>query len=127
MEILFKFIKFGIVGFSGVIIDFGITYLLKEKLKIQKFLANAIGFLTAASSNYAFNRIWTFKSENPEVAVEFTNFFIVSVIGLGINSLVLWVLNAKFNLNFYFSKLIAIIVTTFWNFMANYLYTFAAQ
>ena len=126
MELIFKFIKFGVVGFSGLIIDFGLTYICKEKLKIQKFVANAIGFTFAASSNYFFNRVWTFRSVNPEVGVEFANFFFVSVIGLGINSLVLWLLNAKFNLPFYFSKLIAIIVTTFWNFMANYLYTFAS-
>jgi len=124
MEIVIKFIKFGVVGFSGLLIDFGITYLLKEVFKIQKFLANAIGFLTAASSNYVLNRIWTFQSTNPDVAVEFGKFFFVSVVGLGINSLVLWVLNAKFKLNFYFAKLLAIIVTTFWNFIANYLYTF---
>ena len=126
MELILKIIKFGVVGFSGVAIDFGFTFLLKEKLKVQKFVANGIGFLIAASSNYFFNRVWTFKSNNPEVALEFTNFFIVSIFGLGINSLILWMLNAKFNLNFYFSKLIAIIVTTFWNFMANYLYTFAS-
>ena len=125
MELILKLIKFGIVGFSGVIIDFGITYLGKEKLKIQKFIANALGFITAATSNYIFNRIWTFQSTNPEVVIEFTKFLFVSIIGLGINSLVLWVLNTKFNLNFYFSKLLAIIVTTFWNFVANYLYTFA--
>ena len=125
MELLLKFIKFGIVGFSGVFIDFGITYLCKEVFKIQKFISNAIGFLIAASSNYLFNRIWTFESTNPEVAMEFSKFLFVSIVGLGINSLVLWVLNAKFKLHFYFSKLIAIAVTTFWNFIANYLYTFA--
>ncbi|HAW52827.1 MAG TPA: glycosyl transferase family 2 [Flavobacteriales bacterium] len=121
---LIKFIKFGVVGFSGMIVDFGITYLFKEIFKIQKFVANAIGFLTAASSNYIFNRIWTFHSANPDVVMEFGKFFFVSVIGLGINSLVLWVLNTKFNLNFYFAKLLAIIVTTLWNFIANYIYTF---
>lgn len=67
MELIFKFIKFGVVGFSGVAIDFGFTYLFKEKLKVQKFAANALGFMIAASSNYFFNRIWTFKSDNPEV------------------------------------------------------------
>ena len=126
VELIFKIIKFGVVGFSGLIIDFGLTYLFKEKLGIQKFIANGIGFTTAASSNYLFNRIWTFRSNNPEVMAEFTDFFFVSLIGLGINSLVLWLLNAKFKLPFYFSKLIAVIVTTFWNFMANYLYTFAS-
>jgi len=125
VELVLKFLKFGVVGFSGVFIDFGLTYFFKEKLRIQKFVANAIGFMTAASSNYFFNRVWTFNSNNPEVAIEFTNFFAVSLIGLGINSLVLWILNDKFNMNFYLSKLVAIAVTTIWNFIANYLYTFA--
>ena len=124
--LLIKFVKFGLVGFSGLLIDFGLTYLFKEKLKVQKFVANAIGFLTAASSNYVFNRIWTFESSNPEVVVEYGKFLFVSIAGLGINSLVLWVLHEKFKLNFYFAKLLAIVVTTFWNFIANYLYTFAA-
>lgn len=127
MDLIFKFIKFGIVGFSGLIIDFSLTYLCKEKLKIQKFVSNGIGFATAASSNYILNRVWTFHSSNPEVAGEFKDFFIVSIMGLGINSLVLWLLNAKFGLPFYFSKFVAILVTTFWNFAANYLYTFAGS
>ena len=71
---LVKFIKFGIVGFSGVFIDFGITYVCKEWLKIQKYMANSIGFTVAASSNYFLNRIWTFKSQNPDIAPNTPNF-----------------------------------------------------
>ena len=69
-----KFIKFCIVGFSGVFVDFGITFLFKEVFKVQKYLANAIGFTTAASTNYLLNRIWTFQSHNPAIAQEFTRF-----------------------------------------------------
>jgi putative flippase GtrA len=50
---------------------------------------------------------------------------IVSVIGLGINSLALYILTDKLKWNFYFSKLIAIAVTTIWNFLGNMLFTFA--
>ena len=124
MGILVKFIKFGLVGFSGLIVDFGLTYLFKEVFKVQKFLANAIGLMSAASSNYVLNRIWTFESNNPDVALEYGKFIFISAVGLGINSLVLWVLNEKFKLNFYFAKLLAIVVTTIWNFMGNLLYTF---
>lgn len=123
-DLISKFIKFGVVGFSGVFVDFGITFLCKEKLKIQKFVSNAIGFSIAATTNYVFNRIWTFHSENPEVFVEFSKFFGISIIGLGINSVVLWFINEKLKTNFYFAKLFAIGVTTLWNFTANYLYTF---
>ena len=69
-ELFNKFIKFGVVGASGVIVDFGFTFLGKEIIKIPKYVANAIGFTIAASTNYLLNRIWTFHSQNPEIAVE---------------------------------------------------------
>jgi len=125
MNIIIKFIKFGFVGFIGLIIDFSITWLLKEKLKLNKFIANGTGFATAASVNYIINRVWTFQSANPDVKGEYFSFIIVSVIGLGINSFVLWFFIKKFKLNFYFAKLIAIGITTIWNFGANLLFTFA--
>ena len=74
-ELVLKFLKFGMVGFSGLVVDFGITWLFKEKIKIERFIANAIGFSVAATSNYFLNRIWTYESHNPKVMVEFTQFF----------------------------------------------------
>ena len=120
-----KLLKFVIVGSSGMIIDFGITYLCKEILKINKFLSNGIGFVLAATSNYFLNRNWTFNSQSENIGTQYAQFMIVSAIGLGINSLVLYLLNEKLKWNFYFSKLIAIAITTIWNFFANLLFTFA--
>jgi len=124
-EFLLKFLKFGIVGFSGVFVDFGVTYVCKEWIKIQKYLANSIGFIAAASSNYILNRIWTFKSQNPDVATEYTEFFVISLVGLGLVNLIVWLLHGKLKWNFYLSKLFAIGVVTIWNFLANYYITFA--
>ncbi|MFZ4547377.1 MAG: GtrA family protein, partial [Bacteroidales bacterium] len=44
--------KFGAVGATGVVVDFGFTWVSKEKFKIQKYVANTIGFTFAATSNY---------------------------------------------------------------------------
>ncbi len=123
--LLAKFLKFGVVGGSGVAVDFLFTWIFKEKLRVQKYVANALGFCIAATSNWYLNRIWTFESQNGEVLREFVDFFAVSLIGLGINSLVLWLLTDKLKWNFYLAKLGAIGVTTVWNFVANYIYTFA--
>jgi putative flippase GtrA len=122
--ILLKFLKFGVVGASGVLVDFGITYLCKEIFKIPKFISNAIGFCIAASSNYLLNRVWTFESHNPNVGFEYLRFFLVSLIGLVINTLILWLLHQKLKWNFWFSKLCAIAVVTVWNFIMNLLFTF---
>lgn len=122
---LFKFIKFGLVGFSGLLVDFGTTYVLKEWLKVQKYIANSIGFTVAASTNYILNRVWTFQSTAPDIGREYTSFFIISLIGLVINNLILWIIVSRLKWNFYLSKLIAIGVVTIWNFLANNYITFA--
>lgn len=122
--LLWKFLKFCLVGFSGMIIDFGTTWLLKEKRKINKYIANSAGFILAATSNYIFNRFWTFQSENTEVVAEYVSFVLISLIGLGINNLVLYLLTDRMSFNFYLSKLFAIVVVTFWNFSMNCMITF---
>lgn len=124
-EFILTFIKFGIVGFSGFVLDFGITYLLKEKLKVNKFLANSLGFSIAVINNYLLNRYWTFESDNLNYVQEFSLFIIISLVGLAINNLVLYFFNEKCKLGFYISKLLAIGVVMIWNFLMNYFITFS--
>lgn len=122
--LILKFIKFCAVGASGLAIDFGFTYLFKDKWHYNKYIANSIGFVLAASSNYVLNRYWTFNSQNANIGLEYLDFIFVSIIGLGINNLALWFIHSKSGFPFYGSKIGAIGVATFWNFAANYLYTF---
>jgi len=119
---VYKFIKFIVVGFSGMIVDFSITILLKEIFKVHRYVANSAGFIAAASSNYLLNRIWTFESKNPQVFAEYGTFIIISAIGLVINNFFLWLFEKK--LNFYIAKFVAIIITSLWNFTANYYLNF---
>ena len=124
-DLILKFVKFGVVGASGMAVDFGFTFLSKEIIKIQKYIANAIGFTLAATSNYFLNRWWTFHSHNPHIGIEYSKFLMISILGLGINTFVIWFLVSKYNRNFYISKLFAIGVVTLWNFVFNMIFTFA--
>ena len=131
-ELFIKFIKFGIVGFSGMIVDYGFLFLFKEVVGVPALIANAISFTLAASWNYMLNRIWTFRSKERQIGVEYLKFIAVSVIGLGISTLTLWVMglllpewNADWR--FYLLKLVAIAVTTIWNFFGNLLFTFKTE
>ncbi len=58
------------------------------------------------------------------MVTEYFSFIGISIIGLGINNLIIYILTEKFKLNFYVSKIIATIIVTVWNFFANYLFTF---
>ena len=122
-----QFIKFCVVGGTGVVVDFGITFLFKEKLKLNKYIANSLGFMAAASTNYLLNRWWTFRSHDPEVAQQYVQFVGISAIGLILNNIIIYLLNDKALLNFYLSKLIAIGLVTLWNFFMNYYFTFTGK
>ncbi len=122
--IALKFFRFVLVGASGLIIDFGLTYLIKEKLKLNKYVANGVGFFTAATSNFFINRSWTFNNMGPDVGGQYLKFLLFSLIGLVINSVIVWVLNDRLKKNFYISKAVATIIVTLWNFISNFLFTF---
>ena len=119
-----QFFKFCVVGGSGVFVDFGVTYLCKEWLKLNKYVANSLGFLCASTSNYILNRIWTFQNENPDITGQYLRFLGIAAVGLVINNATIYVLHGRFRLNFYLAKLFAIGVVTFWNFFMNYFFTF---
>lgn len=133
-QITLKFLKFGIVGASGAVIDFGLTALCKGILGIPELLANAIGFTLAATSNYYLNRVWTWKSKSKDVGIEYAKFFFVSLIGLGLNSLIVFLLkdisiiprfiNTTLDWDFWIAKIIATAIVMVWNFLANNFFTF---
>ena len=98
-------------------------------------------FTAAASSNYFLNRVWTFRSHDRQVGVEYLKFLAVSVVGLGINNGVLWLSSRLWPVAyqssiallgvdvdvFYLFKLLAIAVTTLWNFFGNMIFTFRSR
>ena len=123
-ELIIKIIRFGIVGASGTVVDFSITYLFKEKIKINRYGANGFGFLAGASSNYIFNRIWTFQSQNPNILNEYLTFLGLASVGLLINTCLLYLFETKLKVSFYKAKFLAILGTMFWNFLSNYFFNF---
>ena len=130
-SLVLKFLKFGVVGASGFVIHGGLLYLLRDVVGINQFLANVIGFVAAASSNYVLNRVWTFRSREKQVGVEYLKFILVSVVGLGINTGSLWLLtrlipawSGEGDWRFYILWAVAVGITTLWNFFGNMLFTF---
>lgn len=108
---------------SGLVIDFSLTWLFKDVFHVNKFLANAIGFTAAVLSNYFINRIWTFKN-SAKIGRQLAAFVTVSLIGLLLNSLIIYLFNNLLSFNFYHSKIIAVALVFFWNFSANYFFVF---
>ena len=125
MELLVRILKFGVTGLLGMAIDFGVTWLCKEKIKINKYVANALGFIFAVTNNYLINRVWTFQSTNIHWGTEFSKFTVVSIIGLALNTGIIYLFHQRKNgTNFYVAKFFAIAIVFVWNFIANLMFTF---
>jgi len=121
---IIKFIKFLSVGLSGMIIDFSITFICKEKIKLNKYVSNSIAFCIAQGWNFYWNKHYTFDSNNPDNSSEFYWFIGISIISLFIYNGIVWIGVNRMNIHFYLSKVIGIFVITFWNFFAHLLITF---
>ncbi len=119
-----RFLKYGLSGIAGMIIDFSVTWICKEKLLVNKYLANSLGFSMAVINNFLLNRYWTFENTDHLFAWQLTKFVLVSIMGLVINNLLLYLLLKNANRNFYFLKTIVIALVFCWNYFANFLFTF---
>ena len=122
-----RFIRFGLVGLSGVFVDMAVLYLLHDSTTLglpltrSKIIAGEIAII----NNFLWNDSWTFaditmqQQEWRQRLKRFLKFNMICLAGLVLNVLVL---NLVFNFmirNAYIANLIAIAVATVWNFWVN--------
>jgi dolichol-phosphate mannosyltransferase len=118
-----QFVKFGIVGASGLLVNFVIAHVLQRGTALSDFTDFAIGFMAGGVSNYFLNRIWTFRSSrNPWV--EGLQFLIVSAIALVIGKIIFAVAAHYGFHHFSTTWLIATLGGMFVNFFLNKYWTF---
>lgn len=116
-------VKFALVGSIGMVVDFSFTYLMKEWLFFNAYVATGIGFSIASVSNYYINSYWTFNSSVPLLLRKFILFVGISTFGLGINISMIFIFQ-YLGVPFYISKLMAISFVFFWNYILNRSVTF---
>jgi putative flippase GtrA len=119
-----KFIRFCIVGFLSFIVDFSLTYICKEKLHWNKYIANTTGFLTSSIVNFVLNRIWAFNSKDEQMTKQAVLFAISTVAGLVLGNGMVYLFADLLGIHFYIAKLISIAVMMIWNFTFNDLVIF---
>jgi dolichol-phosphate mannosyltransferase len=122
-----RFIRFGLVGLSGVFVDMTILYLLSDPTTLGWPLTRSkiIAAEVAIINNFFWNDAWTFadiamrQQQWHQRMKRLLKFNIICLFGLVLNILVL---NLVFNFiipNRYIANLIAIAVATIWNFWIN--------
>ncbi len=137
-----RFIKFGLVGAFGAIIDFAIFNLLIQLLNIKPLYASIVSFIYAVLSNFFLNRYWTYPdSRLKPFQHQFFQFFIVSIVGLGIRTVLFKPFENFFTsltenlfpktffltpttIGYNLTLALLILIVMFWNFFVNRFWTY---
>jgi putative flippase GtrA len=113
-------IKYGFVGGTCTVVDFGILFILTHNFNVFYILSSLISFSVGTLLNYYLCTLWIFKIRAVENKnLEFFYYIIITSVGLCLTTLIRWLFTDKFKLNFMLSKLIATFVTVWWNFSAR--------
>jgi putative flippase GtrA len=120
-----QLIKFGIVGGSGYLVNLAVFAFLAGSLDLHHLAAAVGAFCVAVTSNFLWNRYWTFGPGDGPASFQAVRFFTVSLAALGLNLVVLEVLLAGGGIGELSAQAIAVAVAMPFNFLGNKLWTFA--
>ncbi len=141
-KLIDQFIKFGLVGFLSFCIDYGIglatlnlimAFTAESFFEVASVIASAVGFGISVIVNYILSFKFVFvRKENLNRKAEFIIFVILSVVGLIINAIIIWICvgpvysasaflqqNASYNVVYTGAKLIATVIVMVYNFITR--------
>ena len=91
-DLLKQIMKFGIVGVLCFFIDFIVFKVSSSLLGIHYTIASALGFTISVIVNYILSMKFVFEGkEDMSRKKEFVTFVILSIIGMGLNTLIIYV------------------------------------
>jgi putative flippase GtrA len=118
-----QLLKFGVVGGSGYLINLGVFAFLSGNLGVFHTVAAVGAFCVAVTSNFLWNRYWTFGPGEGLAHMQAARFLAVSVACLVINLVVLELLVGS-GMGELAAQAIAVAVAMPFNFLGNKLWTF---
>lgn len=138
-----RFLRFATVGIIGAVVDFGTFNLLTTYAGLTAVVASVFSFIAAISSNFTWNRYWTYPdSRSKPLNRQLIQFSVVSIFGLLIRTPIIAILEPYFTRLFTgfdflpigfitaefladnIALAIAVIVVMFWNFFINRYWTY---
>lgn len=118
-KLLNQILKFGLVGCTAFVIDYVLLYFCTEFLHIHYLISSIISFTVSVIFNYILSIKWVFDVKKKQDVKDFVVFIILSVIGLGINSLIMYVMVEKFGVYYMLSKIVSTAVVMVYNFITR--------
>ncbi|WP_230398881.1 GtrA family protein [Novisyntrophococcus fermenticellae] len=119
-SLLQQVVRFGFVGGTAFLIDYGIMILLTEVFSINYLVSSGISFSISVIYNYIMSIHWVFNVDKEKSGTaNFMIFLILSIIGLGLNQLIMWLMVDKADVFYMISKIVATAVVMIYNFITR--------
>lgn len=119
-----QFVKFGIVGASGMIVNLILFTILQRETALPVWLDFSLGFMLGGVSNYFLNRVWTFRSTG-HAGREGVQFLTVSFIALLVGDTVVYLMETRLGIHRHHTVwLVSTLAGVFVNFFLNKYWTF---
>lgn len=117
-KLINQILKFGVVGGIAFVIDYGILFLLAKVIGLNELISAAISFVISLTFNYFASTKWVFdaKKQTPKEVIIFV---LLSVVGLGINELLIYLGTTKMHIDVMIVKLFATAVVMVYNFITR--------
>lgn len=116
---MLQLIKFGVVGVIAAFVDVGVLVILKELLHIDVLISSAISFSASVTVNYILSMSFVFRGKNQSKFKEFVIFVFLSLGGLCINQLILWIGIKCASLYYLTVKFLAMVIVPIYNFLTR--------
>ena len=112
--------NFVIVGCTVTLLDFIMLHLFVERAEMWYLAAAALAFIISTVINYILSMKFVFKGrEGRSRKEEFIVFAILNLIGLGLTTLLMWLLVDKAHLYYMFAKVFTSATVMFWSFFSR--------
>jgi len=122
-----RFVRFALVGLSGVFVDMPIFWALYNYTSLPDLIAILPAYAAATVWNFMLNDAWTFRDRREKTKrsklVRFGKYALVSLPPLAYRLGAYWPLKELSDLQYMLAYTIAIAVGMAWNFGVNFLWT----
>ncbi len=118
-----RFIRFGIVGASGILVNSGALWIFVEKLKIPLWLASPLAIAVAIFYNFSLNDLWTWRDSRDSRKFKYLDrvwrYYLSALLGALINYLILMALTNYYSVYYLIANLIGIAAGMISNFILS--------
>jgi putative flippase GtrA len=119
-KLIEQMIKFGFVGFLCFFIDWGIMVFLTEVFGINPLISSTISFTVSVTVNYILSVTFVFETDkNANKGSQFVIFVLLSIVGLGVNELCMWLGSDLLGIHYMITKVGATAVVMVYNFITR--------